>query len=208
MLPYLGVGMYLCTPSSFFQPHYYTAMPDIGNIEPQSTALLIIDIQERLMPVIAEKETVFTNANILLKGAQILHLPVIVTEQYPKGLGKTCPEVALPDGQTVTEKVCFSCMLSDEVMEQLRAAGAKSVILAGAEAHICVLKTALDALEQGFDVHVVADAVSSRTLQNKQLGLERMRQSGAFIVSTEMILFQLLHQAGTDTFKQISKLIK
>ena len=160
------------------------------------------------MPVIANQQQVFDNANKLLQGAQILNLPIIVTEQYPKGLGKTCPEIQLPANQQITEKTCFSCMLSDGVMRQLIDAGAKSVILAGAEAHICVLKTALDALQNGFEVHVVADAVSSRTEQNRQLALERMRQSGAFIVSVEMILFQLLEAAGTDEFKQISKLIK
>ncbi|OWY23631.1 hydrolase [Sphingobacteriales bacterium UPWRP_1] len=172
------------------------------------TALLLIDIQERLMPVIANRQQVIDNANKLLQGAQILNLPVIVTEQYPRGLGKTCSEIQLPPNQPVIEKTCFSCMLSDGVMQQLKRSGTKSVVLAGAEAHICVLKTALDALQNGFEVHVVADAVSSRTEQNRQLALERMRQSGAFIVSVEMILFQLMEEAGTDEFKQISKLIK
>lgn len=173
-----------------------------------NTALLVIDLQERLMPVIAGKETVFAHTNTLIQGAQILQLPIIVTEQYPRGLGNTCSEIILPAQQQVIEKMCFSCLLSNGVNEQLKELGIKSIIIAGVEAHICVLKTALDALQNGFEVHVVADAVSSRNPENKQFALERMKQSGAFIVSVEMILFQLLTEAGTDEFKQISKLIK
>ncbi|MBS1612554.1 MAG: isochorismatase family protein, partial [Bacteroidetes bacterium] len=106
------------------------------------------------------------------------------------------------------EKMSFSCMLNEDVSEQLKLTNVKDIVICGVEAHICVLKTALDALQQGYRVHVVADAVSSRTLQNKQLALERMRQAGAYIVSVEMILFMLLEKAGTDEFKAISKLIK
>ena len=123
-------------------------------------------------------------------------------------MGNTCKEIGLPENPTVIEKVCFSCLLSEPVSEQLKLTNIKSLIICGAEAHICVLKTALDALKEGYDVHVVADAVSSRTAENKQLALDRMRQAGAFIVSTEMILFMLLDKAGTDEFKAISKLIK
>lgn len=174
----------------------------------EHTALLVIDVQERLMPVIHEKEKVFDNVNKLLKGAEILGLETIITEQYPKGLGNTCPEVSITEKASVIEKVCFSCMLSEPVNEQLKLTNVKDLIVCGVESHICVLKTTLEAIQQGYRVHVVADAVSSRTAENKQLALERMRQSGAFIVSTEMILFMLLEQAGTDEFKAISRLIK
>lgn len=173
-----------------------------------STALLVIDVQERLMPVIHGQETMFANVNKLLRGAEILELETIITEQYPKGLGNTCKEVQLPKNPNIIEKVCFSCMLSEPVNERLKLTNMKSLIICGAEAHICVLKTTLDAIEQGHEVHVVADAVSSRTPENKNLALERMRQAGALIVSTEMILFMLLDKAGTDEFKAISKLIK
>ncbi len=172
------------------------------------TALLVIDVQQRLMPVIHEQEKVIANVNKLLRGAEILGLETIVTEQYPKGLGNTCPEVELGENVTLLEKVCFSCMLSEPVADQLKLTNTKSLIICGAESHICVLKTALDAVKAGYEVHVVADAVSSRTPENKQLALERMRQSGVFITSVEMILFMLLDQAGTDEFKAISKLIK
>ncbi len=181
---------------------------NLGIPQRDSTALLVIDVQERLMPVIHGQEAMFANVNKLLRGAEILNLETVVTEQYPKGLGNTCKEVQLPENQSIIEKVCFSCMLSEPVNEQLKLTNIKSLIICGAEAHICVLKTALDALKEGYEVHVVADAVSSRTPENKQLALERMRQAGAFITSTEMILFMLLDKAGTDEFKAISKLIK
>ena len=174
----------------------------------KNTALLVIDIQERLMPVIHEKEKVIAEVNRLIKGAEILGLPILVTEQYPKGLGKTCKEVELPAGIEPVEKICFSCMESDSINTFLNDNEIDNLIICGAETHICVMKTALDAIDDHFTVHVVADAVSSRTPANKQLGLERMKQSGAFIVSVEMILFQLMDEAGNDTFKAISKLIK
>jgi isochorismate hydrolase len=160
------------------------------------------------MPVIYEKEKIFDNVNKLLRGAEILDLETIVTEQYPKGLGNTCKEVVLPESPNIIEKVCFSSMLSEPVSDQLKLTNIKSLIICGVESHICVLKTTLDAIEQGYQVHVVADAVSSRTAENKQLALERMRQAGAYITSVEMILFMLLDKAGTDEFKAISKLIK
>jgi nicotinamidase-related amidase len=182
---------------------------NLGLAKREHAALIVIDVQERLMPVIYEKEKIFENVNKLLRGAEILDLEIIITEQYPKGLGNTCKEIQLPaENPVVIEKVCFSCLQSDAVNEQLKLTNVKDVILCGAESHICVLKTALDALQQGYNVHVVADAVSSRTPENKALALERMRQSGAFITSVEMILFMLLDQAGTDEFKAISKLIK
>lgn len=181
---------------------------NLGIPQREHTALLVIDVQERLMPVIHEHEKMFANVNKLLRGAEILDLETIITEQYPKGLGNTCKEIQLPENPVIIEKVCFSCMMSETVSEQLKLTNVKSLILCGAEAHICVLKTALDALKEGYEVHVVADAVSSRTPENKQLALERMRQAGAFITSIEMILFMLLDKAGTDEFKAISKLIK
>lgn len=183
-------------------------MNSLGLIKREKTALLVIDVQEKLMPVISNKEEVFANISRLIKGAQIVHLPLIFTEQYPKGLGKTCVEIELPDNAVVVEKMCFSCMLSAHITVQLQHLNVNSLVLCGVEAHICVFKTALDALKQGYEVHVVADAISSRTPENKKIAIERLRQAGAFIVSSEMILFQLIEEAGTDEFKAISKLIK
>lgn len=180
----------------------------IGLIQRESACLLVIDVQERLMPVISNKEEVFANVNKLLRGAEILGLETIVTEQYPKGLGSTCQEIQLPENTQAVEKICFSCLQQDEVKDQLKLSNRKSLIICGAETHICVLKTALDALNDGYEVHVVADAVGSRVDANRKLALKRLRQSGAFICSTEMVLFMLLDQAGNDEFKAISKLIK
>jgi len=178
----------------------------IGKLNREDCLLLVIDIQERLMPVICNNEEVFRNANRLIKGMEILGVPVIVTEQYPNGLGSTCKEIELTDGLKVLEKITFSCFQNDNIKDSLH--GKKQIIICGVEAHICVLKTALDLLDEGYEVHLIADAISSRTLENKAIAVERMKQSGAFIASAEMILFQLLDKAGTDEFKLISKLIK
>ena len=177
-----------------------------GKLKKEDCLLLVIDIQERLMPVIFHQKQVIRNTNVLLKGMQILGVPVVVTEQYPKGLGNSCKEIELPEGQTVLEKITFSCTATGIINEKIQ--DKKQIILLGVEAHICVLKTALDLAEQGHEVHVVADAVSSRTTENKLYALQRLRQSGVYIETTEMVLFQLLDQAGTEEFKAISKLIK
>jgi nicotinamidase-related amidase len=180
-------------------------MSSVGLLHPAQSTLVVIDIQERLMPVIHEAERVFANANRILAGARLLGVHTLLTEQYPKGLGRTCSEIAL-DGEPVLEKMSFSCMLDESVRNSIPEGN--KLVLCGVEAHICVLKTALDALDSGREVHVLADAVSSRTPQNHHLALERLRQAGAFIASTEMVLFQWLDYAGTDAFRAVSKLIK
>mgnify|MGYP000870268445 CR=1 FL=1 len=182
------------------------AHPNILNRE--NAVFVIIDIQEAFRSPIPDFEEIAVNSSIMARGCQILGIPIIITEQYPKGLGNTCAEVEIPEGIQPIEKICFSCIQSANVLEELKARNITSLIVCGVESHICVLKTTLEALEKNIEVHVVADAVSSRTTANKQLALERMRQSGAFIVSTEIILFQLIDEAGTDAFKTISRLIK
>jgi nicotinamidase-related amidase len=132
----------------------------------------------------------------------------LLQSNIPKGLGHTCTEIQIPENASIDEKMCFSCMRSDSVLSKLKQSNITDIIICGVESHICVLKTALEAIEQGFNVHIVQDAVSSRTTENKGVAIERMRQSGAYIVSTEMILFMLIDEAGTDEFKAISKLIK
>lgn len=183
-------------------------MQNVGLIDRTKSAFLIIDLQEKLMPVIDGKEELFANVNKLIKGANILNVSLIVTEQYSKGLGHTCSQIELQKGQLIIEKMCFSSMLSDELNQRLKNLDIQSLIIAGVEAHICVLKTSLDALAQGYGVHVVADAVSSRKQFDKEIALERIKQAGGYIVSTEMVLFQLMDFAGTEEFKQISRLIK
>jgi nicotinamidase-related amidase len=183
-------------------------MKNIGLLRREQAALLIIDMQEKLMPVISGSAEIFANANRLIAGAQILKLPLIITEQYPKGLGHTCKELQLPDNNSIIEKISFSCLLSQSVQSTLEKLQIRSLLLAGVESHICVLKTALDALARDYEVHVIADAVSSRRDCDKEIALARMRQAGAFIATTEMILFQLIDAAGNEEFKQISRLIK
>ncbi len=171
--------------------------------------LMVVDIQERLLPAICERERVVQNALRLIKGAGILNLPVLVTEQYRKGIGATVPEIAaaIPDFAPI-EKTAFSCLGAPGFVERLRSRGVSEVVLCGIETHVCVCQTTLDLLTAGLRPFLVADAISSRTPANHRLGVERMRDAGAIIVSTEMILFELLERAGTDEFKQVLPLVK
>jgi nicotinamidase-related amidase len=176
----------------------------------EEVVFILIDIQERFMPVIHNIENVIENTNSLVKGAGILKIPLIVTEQYPRGLGKTVDKIELEAGQKIIEKVSFDCFGCYEFIRELDSLNlnVKTLVIFGIESHVCVLKTALEATARDYDVHVVADAISSRTQDNKSLALERLKQSGVFITSTEMILFQLIDQAGTEEFRAISKLVK
>ena len=178
-------------------------------IQRTQAGLVVVDIQERLLPAIFEKERVVQNAMRLIQGAAILNVPVFATEQYRKGLGATVAEVAVVvPGFAPLEKLTFSSCGAPGFMEALQAKGVKEVILCGIEAHVCVSQTCLDLLDLKYRVFVVADAVSSRTPENHRCGVERMRAAGAVIVSTEMILFELLERAGTEEFKRMLTLVK
>jgi nicotinamidase-related amidase len=171
--------------------------------------LVVVDVQQRLLPAIFEKERVLQNVLRLIQGAAILEVPVFATEQYPKGLGPTVPEVAAAiPGFAPMEKIAFSACGAAGFLTALKKRKVSEAILCGLEAHVCVSQTCLDLLYDGFRVFVAADAVSSRTPENYRLGLGRMRAAGAIIVSTEMVLFELLEQAGTVEFKQILNLVK
>ena len=183
-------------------------MDKLGIIDREKTVFVLVDVQEKFIPVIKDIDKVISNSNILVKTAGILTIPLLITEQYPKGLGNTSKRIHMPDKKQSIKKMNFSCFGSGEFVKKIEDLDVDSIVLFGIEAHVCILKTALDALKNNFEVHVVADAISSRTLNNKLIAIERMRQSGAFIVSTEMILFQLLDNAGTDEFKLISELVK
>jgi nicotinamidase-related amidase len=172
-------------------------------------ALVVVDIQERLLPAIFEKERVVQNAIRLMKGATVLGVQVLATEQYRRGLGATVAEVAAAvPGFAPIEKLAFSACGAPGFTAALKAKGVSEAILCGIESHVCVSQTCLDLLDGGFRVVVVADAISSRTPENHRFGVDRMRAAGAVIASTEMILFELLEQAGTDEFKQILALVK
>jgi nicotinamidase-related amidase len=171
--------------------------------------LVVVDVQERLLPAIFEQQRVVQNSVRLIQGAAILQVPTFATEQYRKGLGPTVPEVAaVVPGFAPIEKVAFSACGATGFIPALQAQEVSEVILCGIEAHVCVSQTCLDLLDQGFRVFVVADAVSSRTPENYRFGVDRMRAAGAVIVSTEMALFELLEEAGTAEFKQILALVK
>ncbi len=178
-------------------------------IRREKAGLVVVDIQEKLLPAIFEKERLVQNAVHLLKGAAILGVPVLATEQYPKGLGGTVPEIvsACKDFLAL-EKVSFSSCEAAGFFEALTSRNIADVILCGMETHVCVLQTTLDLIEKGYAVFVVADAISSRTKDDHQLGLTRMHDAGAVIVSTEMVLFELLGKAGTTEFKQVLELVK
>ena len=175
---------------------------------PSESLLIVVDVQERLFPVMSQKDTLLKNINTLILGAKELDVETIISEQYPKGLGATLDEVERSKELDIYSKTEFSCLLNSDIIERVEKSGKKNIILCGIESHICVLKTALDAISKGYNVYVVADAVSSRTEENKSLALEIMRQSGVLITSVEMILFMLMEKAGSDAFKTISKLIK
>lgn len=173
--------------------------------------LVIIDVQERLFNAMdaERRDDVIRNIKILGVAARRLTLPVVVTEQYPRGLGRTLPELReLLDDVAPIEKTTFSCCAADGFTDRLEALGGEPVILAGIEAHVCVLLTALDLLRQGFRVSVVADAVCSRTPANFEAGLAQARQAGAVVTTTETVVFQLLGRADTDAFREISKLLR
>lgn len=180
-------------------------------LNPDQSALIVIDIQEKLLPPIFQKEQLVRNSQLLIRLAGILKIPTMLTTQYSKGLGNTVPEIAslLPDTQPF-EKLAFSCFGSEGFCSALKRLpdNRNTVIVCGMESHICVALTALAALREGYLVHVASDAVSSRTEWNWTVGLGRMRAAGAVISSTEMIIYEALKSSGTLEFKDMLKHLK
>ncbi|MCG5241194.1 hydrolase [Azospirillum doebereinerae] len=179
-------------------------------VRAEESVLVVVDVQARLLPAIHESGRVLRNAGILLKAADALSVPVVLTEQYAKGLGETVEEVraALPAGTPVLEKITFASTGEPSFVAALEALGRRQVVLCGTEAHVCVLQTALGLLQLGYTVHLVADAVSSRTPANHAAAIDRMRAAGASIVTTEMVVFEWMERAGTPVFKTVSALIR
>jgi len=174
-------------------------------LDRERAALVVVDVQEAFRPAVGEWEAVTANVAILVQGARALGLPINVTEQYPRGLGETVPEVAAHlDGIEPLEKTAFSAVRA----EGFDLDGRDQALVCGIEAHVCVNQTVADLLEGGVQAHVAADAVTSRTALNRRLGLEKMEGSGAVLTSTEMALFELVGAAGSDEFKTIQKLIR
>lgn len=176
-------------------------------ISAEESICLVIDYQEKFMPTIAQSEQLINNSVKLLKGLGILGVPMVMTTQYSKGLGPNIPPICEAAGtKGAIDKLSFSCMGAEEVRDALK--GKKQVIICGIEAHVCVLLTALDLKEMGFCPVLVEDCISSRNLHDKEIALMRARDEGAVITTCESLLFELTEKAGTDTFQQISKLVK
>ena len=180
---------------------------------PSSTALLVVDVQEKLaaaMPpdALAELEK---NAAILLEAAALLGVPVIVSEQYPKGLGPTVPSIAArlaSRGVVPIAKMCFDACSELAISRALTLAGARNVVVLGMETHVCVFQTARELVKRGYTTYVVADAVASRREENRRIGLSLCERAGAIVTTTESVAFDLLEHAGTGAFKAVSKLIR
>ena len=181
---------------------------DKFTLKKEDTVLMVIDIQERLVPVMKYKDQVINNTNILITAAKEMDFPVIATEQYPKGLGRTVPElVDLLDEENIFAKNSFTAY-TDEVKEALKSLGKKKIIITGMEAHVCVFQTARDLIDEGYEVFLVKDGVSSRTKENYLNGLDLIKSLGGVITNTETAIFDLLKVSGTPEFKILSKMIK
>ena len=178
-------------------------------LDKEKTGLLIVDVQERLMPVMVGRQSVIDNIVKIIHLARLYKLPVILTEQYPKWLGSTLPEIAhsVPAFDPI-KKMHFNCCEDDTFNERLESVGLKNIIVTGVEAHICIFQTCVSILDRGYTVHVPQDAVDSRTEDNLCVGLELMKKAGAVITSTETVIYQILKRAGTDEFKKMLKLIR
>lgn len=174
-----------------------------------NTALVLIDVQGKLAQIMHNKEALFKQLQTAIKGMQALNVPVLWLEQYPAGLGPTIPELAeLLGAQKPMAKMSFSGCGSEAFMQALKASGRRQVLLTGIEAHVCVYQTARELLAAGYEVEVVADCVSSRAAENRQIGLDKMRAAGVGITCVETALFELLRTAEAPKFKEVAKLLK
>lgn len=178
-------------------------------LKKDNTALVLIDIQGKLARIVHNSEFVIDNISRVVQGAKVLGLPILWLEQYPKGLGPTVEEISehLSDEKPI-EKITFSAYDNEEFVKALEKTGCKNILLTGIETHICVYQTSSHLIENGYNVEVLADCVSSRTALNREIGIEKMKQLGAKISSVEMALFEMQQIAKGDDFKAISKIVK
>ncbi len=182
---------------------------NIKILKRESTALLLIDIQEKILKVMHSQDQVVNNSLKLIKGFKVLNLPIFYTEQYPKGLGTTAePLLKELEGLSPIQKMSFSCFGAGNLFTRLRDNNVSQIVIAGIEAHVCVQQTVLDLLANEFQVNVAADSISSRSEMDYKIALDRLRDHGAEITTAESILFELLTYSGTDEFKEISKIVK
>ncbi|XP_035018662.1 isochorismatase domain-containing protein 2 [Hippoglossus stenolepis] len=181
-------------------------MANIGRLSTKDAVLFLCDMQEKFRPNIFQFPNVISNASRLLQASRLLGIPAILTEQYPRGLGSTVPELGAEDLKAHA-KTAFTMMI-DEVEMELQALGnPRQAILCGIEAHACIACTTFDMLERGMEVHIVADAVSSRSQTDRLFALSRLKQSGAYLTTTEAVLLQLVQDAKHPKFKEIQKLM-
>lgn len=185
-------------------------MPHPKILDSNKTALIVVDFQEAFRSPINDFAQIASRISIAVRGFQILNLPIIVTEQYPKGLGRTAEEIlfSLPPEFEFVEKTTFSSGGASPFMEKLRASGASQIVLCGLEAHVCVNQTAHDLLNENYEVHILTDCVSSRFTPDKEIALRKMQQSGVVPSSVEMALFELMRDSKHEQFKEIQNLIK
>lgn len=175
----------------------------------EQTVFVLVDVQGKLSEIVHESEKMLTNLRKLIQGLQVLDIPILWLEQYPDGLGPTNEKIAcLLEGTTPISKMTFSAFKTDTFKEQLQLLNRNQVLIAGIETHICVYQTAADLQSNGYDVQVVEDAVSSRTNENKEVGLRKMAALGVQVTSVEMALYELMERADDPAFKQLLKIIK
>lgn len=177
-------------------------------IRADESALVVIDMQERLVPAMQAPARTIRNTRTLMAGAQEMQVPILMTEQYPEGLGRTVRELTPPEGTPVLPKMHFSCMEDAGFAAAFRALGRRQAVITGMEAHICVVQTAASMIEEGIEVFVVSDATASRTLESERACAERLSAIGAGIVTTEMVVFEWLGRAGTPAFKRMLTYVK
>ena len=179
-------------------------------LEREKAILVVVDVQERLVPAMPKKvyRKLQQSIDMLIKASVELGLPVLTTEQYPRGLGHTVAELDSACKQTVIEKVSFGCCGESLFLDALKKSGRTQIILTGMEAHVCVYQTVLGLLENGYHVHLVSDAICSRNKNDYLAGVDNARCAGAVVTTTEMALFQMLKEAGTPEFKVVSGLVK
>lgn len=176
----------------------------------ENTLALVIDFQERLVPVIQDSEELLHNTEILIKGLHTLGIPMIATQQYTKGLGMTVENIRNAVGEEFIycDKLTFSCAEDENIMKKIEETGKKNIIICGIETHICVLQTVIDLIYLGYNVILVENCIGSRKQRDHAIGLQRAVKEGAMLTTYESVLFELARVAGTDVFKAISKLIK
>jgi nicotinamidase-related amidase len=183
--------------------------PAASLLDKDKTALVVIDLQQKLLPAISDHERVLKNSLLLMRLAQVLGLPVVLTTQYAKGLGRTVPEVlAESAGVEPLDKTTFGCFGDEGIRRRLAEIARPQLVVCGIESHICVTQTVLGALDAGYQVHVAADAVGSRTEANAQVGLQRMQRAGALLSSAEMSIYELLGRSDGQDFKKMLPFLK